>query len=190
MKNPIKSIIYILLIIQTIYSSEIFNEENFNLATLVNLIGEENSETSGGFNVINSLKIFETPDLSIDYSSDGNVVHIDAYKSTKNDKIFALKDPSQYEALKWVSIGSPRLTEVALLSNSNLTSMFHFYRNYFVVYFEMLTQRDKQVLKQEVKRTKNIDVSTASFINIKPSELNCTTFFYDSNDESIVLEGN
>ena len=31
--------------------------------------------------------IFETPDFSIDYESDYGTAHIDAYRTTKNDKI-------------------------------------------------------------------------------------------------------
>ena len=66
--------------------------------------------------------IFQTPDLSIDYESDYGTVHIDAYRTTKNDEIIKLKDPSQYGGLKWVSSGSPRLTQVSSYSHKNSTS--------------------------------------------------------------------
>ena len=52
--------------------------------------------------------IFTTPDLSVDVQiGDDQYVHLDAYKTNKNDDI--LGNNKSYGALKWVSIGQPRL---------------------------------------------------------------------------------
>ena len=134
--------------------------------------------------------IFETPDLSIDYESDYGTAHIDAYRTTNNDKIIASKDPSKYGGLKWVSIGSPRLTQVSSYSHKNSTSLFHFYKGYFSVYFEMLSKKDKLILQKEVKRVKGLDVSIDSFINIKPNDINClVNIFNMATEKYVILKG-
>jgi len=52
--------------------------------------------------------IFTTPDLSVDVPiGNDQYVHLDAYKTKKNEDI--LRNNKSYGALKWVSIGQPRL---------------------------------------------------------------------------------
>ena len=106
----------------------------------------------------NSDHIFETQDLSIGYQTDIGEVHIEAYCTIKNDQIISDKDNTKYGQLKWVSMGFPRFVEMPSYESPNLNSLFHLQQTEFPVHFQMLTQQDKDVLKTEVKRTKNIDV--------------------------------
>ena len=51
--------------------------------------------------------------------------------------------------------------------NSQQASLFHLESGTQIsVYFEMLTEKDKNVLKDYVKQTRNINVETTSFIDM------------------------
>ena len=178
MNKILIKLLSIFLIVQGLESDEINPEVN----SIDNI-----SESDLSFKLADN--IFETPDISIDYKTDNGLIHLDAYRTTNNDKIIASKDPSQYGNLKWVSIGSPQLTEMPSQTNPNLVSLFHFSTTHFSTYFEMLTQRDKDVLRHEVMRTRNISISNESFINLKPNDLNCVTYFMNSDDKLVVLKG-
>jgi len=122
--------------------------------------------------------------LSVDVPiGDGQYVHLDAYKNAKNDDI--LRDNKSYGALKWVSFGQPRL----LWSWNDKDSVFRT-DEYFAFELEMLTDFDRQNLKEEVKRVKGVDVSKCAFINLIPSDLTCEINVNDTlTKESFILSG-
>ena len=43
----------------------------------------------------------------------------------------------------------------------------------------MLTENYRELLKDEVKRVKGIEVSTKSFTNLKPDNIDCLSRIYD-----------
>ena len=43
------------------------------------------------------------PDLSFDISTNSGAVHIDAYKTTKNDQIIENNKPEYFAGLRWVN---------------------------------------------------------------------------------------
>jgi len=54
----------------------------------------------------------------------------------------------------------------------------------------MLTDFDRQNLKEEVKRVKGVDVSKCAFINLIPSDLTCEINVNDTlTKESFILSG-
>jgi hypothetical protein len=116
--------------------------------------------------------IFETPDVVKVYvRDDGTNVRLDAYKTAKNE---ALMSSGQFSDLRWVSFGKP---EIVKLNNQNL---FNFQSKLsFSLYFEMLTNRDKEVLADEVKRAKGIAVDSSQFLDIDSNTIECTIELYD-----------
>jgi len=124
--------------------------------------------------------IFETPDVVKVYvRDDGTSVRLDAYKTAKNE---ALMSSGQFSDLRWVSFGKP---EIVKLNNQNL---FNFQSKIsFSLYFEMLTNRDKEVLADEVKRAKGFAVHSSQFLDIDSNTIECSIELYDLKEQKIHL---
>ena len=139
--------------------------------------------------------IFTVPDLSLDYNRtlSNEIIHLNAFKTIRNDEILAKNDSSRHSQLQWVSIGSPRLVMIPSfnkMSNTTMASLVEFKSESFSLKFTMLTDVDKWQLQKEVKRRKNIDVSMESFINVKPEHVVCMIEIYDQDlDQSFQLKG-
>jgi hypothetical protein len=83
-----------------------------------------------------------------------------------------------------MSIGWPRLVAKPINrhktsanddSPNDLNKMFYFADHHFSVFFEMLTDEDRDVLVKEVKHVRQIDVSPSSFLNLMPKSVTCKT---------------
>ena len=139
--------------------------------------------------------IFTVPDLSLDYNRtlSNEIIHLNAFKTIRNDEILAKNDSSRHSQLQWVSIGSPRLVMIPSfnkMSNTTMASLVEFKSESFSLKFTMLTDVDKWQLQKEIKRRKNIDVSMESFINVKPEHVACMIEIYDQDlDQSFQLKG-
>ena len=132
--------------------------------------------------------VFSSPDLSLDYATDEGTIHLDAFKSPSNDQIIADKSPSQYGALRWSAIGQPRIVQKNY--GKKYPAMFHFTNESATFYFEMLSLKDKEMLKREVKRTKGINVGVESFTNLKANSIECNVTIYDTvATQNVVLHG-
>ena len=130
--------------------------------------------------------IFTTPDLSVDVvTKDGMSFKLDGYKTKQNDK-----PETKPGNLRWVSIGNPKL----VLMQDTLTSTVQwclFTDEYFSFYFVMLTSELRNILKEQVKETKGIDVTTNSIIDITANSITCDIEIYDfQSKEYIQFEGN
>jgi len=96
-----------------------------------------------------------------------------------------LRNNKSYGALKWVSIGQPRL-----LWNWNDTDSLIRRDEYLAFRLQMLTDFDRVSLMEEVKRVKGVDVSKNAFTNLRPNDLTCEIDIYDTEtDESFTLRG-
>ena len=177
MKNLFKIFLPLLLIIQSkeFVLNDKENDRNTGVKPIISL-------RSSGL-------IFETPDLTIDYPADDGIVHIEAYRTINNDHIIDNGQKEKYDQLKWVSYGSPKLIKMPSYENPSIYTLFHLTQTYFYVHFEMLTERDKEVLKNEVKRTKKIDVETASFVNLTPNDINCAFNILNTYNKAVILKG-
>ena len=121
-----------------------------------NLINLDVSSNRTDTNLKASDYIFDTPDVIKEYvRDDGTKVRLDAYQ-TKNNA--GLMQSGQFSGLRWFSLGQPEIVKV------NQQSMFGFNKLSFWLEFEMLTNRDKEVLSDEVKRAKGFNVSIAYFL--------------------------
>jgi hypothetical protein len=96
-----------------------------------------------------------------------------------------LRNNNSYGALKWVSIGQPRL----LWSRNDTDSLIR-RDEYLALRLQMLTDFDRLRLVGEVKRVKGVDVSKQAFTNLRPNDLTCEIGVYDTETkESFILRG-
>ncbi len=123
--------------------------------------------------------IFDTPDVVKEYTrEDGSRVRLDAYQTKNNN---GLMQSGQYSGLRWFSLGQPEIVKV------NPQSMFGFQKLSFWLEFEMLTNRDKEVLADEVKRAKGFPVVTAQFSDMDSNTIECFVELYDIQEQKISL---
>jgi len=182
------------ILISAIYSLEKADSSNqldqpegsFQNTSNLNL---NSSKESTGSNPLGDI-IYDIPDLTAFYYTEkGDLINLKGFKTQKNDEL--IKDPAKHKQLRWVSLGRPRLKEVASFQNQQKASLFHLDSAYQIVtYFEMLTAKDKQVLKDYVKQTRNITVDTASFIDITPNPIKCSVkVFNEITGKIVILNG-
>jgi hypothetical protein len=123
--------------------------------------------------------IFETPDVTKEYEREvGKKVRLDAYRTAKNEALMA---SGQFSELRWVSFGKP---EIVLMDDKGL---FQMSKPSFSLNFEMLTNRDKEVLADEVKAAKGITVRTAQFLDIDANTIECNIELYDLKEQKILI---
>lgn len=130
---------------------------------------------------------FSKPDLSVDYTLNGETIRLDAYKSENNDKIISSGDSSLFSQLRWVSIGRPKLIQLTNSSDLKQHSLFQFENEKFSIHFNLLTHKEKKILQQEIKRTKRIEVDVNSFLNLKPTSVSCSVKFFDKTSEKFFI---
>ncbi len=110
---------------------------------------------------------------------DGKRVRLNAYKTSNNDQLLS---EQKYSALKWVSLGQPELVKF------NDKSLFQLDQPItFSLYFEMLTNRDREVLANEVKESRGYSVRPGQFYDIDSNTIECNIDLYDSIEEKIVI---
>ena len=127
--------------------------------------------------------VFDLPDIIKEYvRDDGTRVRLDAYRTKNND---ALLTSGQFSGMRWMSLGQPELVK---LENQDL---FDFQNKLsFSLHFEMLTNRDKEVLADEVKRAKGFIVHPSQFSDIDSNLIECSIELYDLKENKIhVLKG-
>jgi hypothetical protein len=127
--------------------------------------------------------VFTIPDVVKEYlRDDGTRVRLNAYKTSNNDQLLS---EQKYSAFKWVSLGQPELVKF------NDQSLFQFnVPTTFSLYFEMLTNRDREVLADEVKESRGFTVRPAQFSDIDSNTIECTVELYDLKEEkTVILKG-
>ena len=124
--------------------------------------------------------VFDTPDLFKEYvRTDGTKVRLYAYRTKNTDKLLEKKE---YKGLRWVSLGKPEIVKL----NNNLIL---FNKLSFSLYFEMLTQRDKEELADEVRRSKGFTVDSLQFSDIDSNAIECTIELVDQKNKKHFLVG-
>jgi len=124
--------------------------------------------------------VFTTPDVVKEYlRDDGTRVRLNAYKTSNNDQLL---NEGKFSALKWVSLGQPELVK---FNDQNLFQLNQPIT--FSLYFEMLNNRDREVLADEVKRAKGFAVDPAQFYDIDSNTIECIIELYDTKEQKIVV---
>ena len=120
---------------------------------------------------------------------DDHDVNLDAYHSKENKEILKKKNPQEYRHLNWFSIGYPIIVE----SESKLTkhkSLFHFTSKGFYASIQMLTNGQKRMIMNEIKKIHNISVEMNQIVELKPDKLKCELeLIGDSEEESSLIKG-
>jgi hypothetical protein len=124
--------------------------------------------------------VFTTPDVVKEYlRDDGKRIRLNAYKTSNNDQLLS---EQKYSAFKWVSLGQPELVKF------NDKSLFQLDQPItFSLYFEMLTNRDREVLANEVKESRGYSVRPGQFYDIDSNTIECNIDLYDSIEQKVVI---
>jgi len=155
----------ILLINAIIYTNAAFNMSHNQ--TLIN--PKESTDFS-----------FTLPDVVKDYvRDDGTRVRLNAYKAKTNDKLIA---DGNFNQAKWISFGKP---EIVIFENHDLFNIKD--PVFFSLSFEMLNNRDKEVLADHVNKEKSIPVSASQFLDIKAKKIECDLKLYDDKENKVVV---
>ena len=96
-------------------------------------------------------KNYLTRDFSIILEIDDNEVNLEAYHSNENKEIIMTKNSQEYRHLRWFSIGYPIIVE----SESKIKktkSLFHFTSKGFYASIQMLTNGQKRMIMNEIKK--------------------------------------
>lgn len=111
-------------------------------------------------------------DLNIEVEqSDGTLSYLEAFKSSVNDKIIAEANPSKYGQLHWFSLGYPRLKTIS--SQTNISLPLKITTKGFYILVEMLTQSQRGLFKEKIKRKYGLDVEEDQITNLVPGQFEC-----------------
>ena len=115
---------------------------------------------------------------------------IRAYPSINNNEILKGKDTSRFGELVWHSIGSPTLLNFhSKKSSFSILDVFIITHNGFFLQIELLTETQRELLKEAVKSKYGIDVKTSQIHDLIPSKLKCKTEVTCSNGTILKLYG-
>ena len=97
--------------------------------------------------------MIETIDITFEYRDNNKAYHIEAFRSTNNDKIIENNLTNQYGRLEWHSIGSPLLANLSLSKNSSLSfvNLFQIIPSGFSVFIEFLNEAHKRAIIDKIK---------------------------------------
>ena len=115
--------------------------------------------------------LFSLPDLVIEYHLNNiETTQLEAFKTKLNDPILNNKDTEKYGQLQWVSLGHPSLMAI---EKEDELSWFDSTNDGFYTYVEMLTEHQKSLFVNEVKRKYNIDIQKAQITTLIVSDFKC-----------------
>jgi hypothetical protein len=130
--------------------------------------------------------VFDLADLTVDYQTDNGWISLEAFKSSLNDLIIQANDVNKYGQLNWLSIGYPQLVLTPNPTNASLNQMFIFKPEGFYVRAEMLTNRQRVLFQEVVKRKYNINITLDQIVNLVPSKFECAINFYVDNKRVLI----
>ena len=134
--------------------------------------------------------MIETIDITVEYRDNNKSYHIEAFRSTNNDKIIENSLTNQYGRLEWHSIGSPLLTNIysSKISSLSFANLFQITPSGFSVFIEFLNEAHKKAIIEKIKSKYAIDVKTSQIYQLKFSEITCFIEIICENEESIKLK--
>ena len=119
---------------------------------------------------------FETPDLTVEYIREGKIIHLEAFKTTENDKIIQNQSAHDYGKLKWKSIGDPSLLQISRARKKN-SSSFNWYRTKITGFFievSMLNQYHRELFKKEIISKYKIILDEKQIEHLVASSIKCS----------------
>ena len=131
------------------------------------------------------------PDLNLnveDIEDDDQSIHLKAFKSQENDKIIQLNKTEDFKYLKWYSFGNPTLIETRTRNKKRNEDLFHLTQEGFYTYIQMLTDKQRNLFTQSVKRTYKIDVDTKQIENLVLTSFICKILLNDTKKIELVGE--
>jgi hypothetical protein len=128
-------------------------------------------------------------DISATIVIDDQEIDIEAYHYKENEDILNENNTKKHRHLQWFSIGYPMIIESESKFSKN-KSFFHFTKDGFYASIQMLTNSQKRVIINEVKKVHNITIEMNQIIELIPRQFACEfELFGDTEEESSIIKG-
>jgi hypothetical protein len=112
----------------------------------------------------------------------------EVFHTKENENILERKDEKKYKFLKWYSIGQPVLIESLRSLRDKRISLFHFTNKGFYATIQILSDEQKELIIQEIKKVHKIDILKNRIDELKLNKFECGITI--PNDEGDVLNIN
>ena len=119
---------------------------------------------------------------------DGDRFSFEVFHNKENENILERKDEKKYKFLKWYSIGQPALIESFRSLKDKRKSLFHFTNKGFYATIQILSDEQKELIIQEIKKVHKIDILKNQIDELKLNKFKCGITI--PNDEGDVLNIN
>ena len=136
---------------------------------------------------------FSLADATVEENDGFHSYEIEVYKSKTNQNILsfyhAIANKINYKTLEWVSIGAPKLVRTITHKNKTSQMFFHFNREGFYTYVDMLTSNQKKLLAKEIKSKYQFRIKTSQIKNLQLQQFECVAYFVGSNGNKFSIIG-
>ena len=111
------------------------------------------------------------------------------FHTKENENILERKDEKKYKFLKWYSIGQPSLIESLRSLRDQRKSLFHFTNKGFYATIQILSDEQKELIIQEIKKVHKIDILKNQIDELKLNKFECEIEFRDDEGEVLNING-
>lgn len=122
---------------------------------------------------------FDNADLVTTANYATGPVHLEAFKSSENDRILKEDNQTKYTELNWYSLGSPKFFKTLCVA-ANKTFLFHFSGRGFHTFSDSLKQSHRRILAQHASSKYSIPISPNQIKPIPISKVECVIYFNES----------
>jgi microcystin-dependent protein len=136
----------------------------------------------------NDAKIeFSLVDITIDIKENDQIVHLQAWKSVENNDIINSLKAQDYKKLSWVSLGNPTLKKTKAINKDGISQVFHYNNDIVYAFVEMLTDNQKLIIVDAIKKKYGIDkIDESQVVNLILSRFDCSIKLKDENFQRLM----
>jgi hypothetical protein len=113
----------------------------------------------------------------------------EVFHTKENENILERKDEKKYKFLKWYSIGQPALFESLRSLRDKRISLFHFTNKGFYATIQILSDEQKELIIQEIKKVHKIDIKINQINELKLNNFECGIELRDDEGEVLNING-
>ena len=133
--------------------------------------------------------VYDRPDIISEMDLDkGNfLIVLEAFKSIENERILVDNNNLTFSRLSWVSLGYPTLMAV-MGTNQTRPKIFHSSSGGFHSYINMLTDEQRNSIREKIKLKYHIDVDKNQITNLIVNKFECKLHLKCGGENSTSLE--
>lgn len=128
-------------------------------------------------------------DITVEVADDNLLYYLEAFKSPLNNRILKENNASNFNQLRWFSIGQPSLLYHKNKEN-NQTNPIHFDSTGFYITIQMLTKEQRRLFVEQIYQIYQVNVKETQITNLVPHQLECyVEFECENNENEVILNG-